>query len=554
MASYDEWNQALLSYFTKGIQRGSSVFLSVDDDVLDQIGRAFQVSGEEAIRDFCQAAQMRVVVGERLHLGEIRGRYANGDPKGLAFLAAMVLAASRMADSEEASQLNYFRRLREVLNLPTEDGRPRGMETGAEADEPLWREWALWLQENGFLPSARRGEGAKTYINYPISQSLLRGADKDRLRRLFQEKHWPQDMDVEMLSSRIRRETGTLTQHLQELLNSPIQRYQAAIEAIHEVYETWQINRSFSQNVSYTSHMLSGVLRSEDASSGLVQYFLYPRNPHRRHTDQIQILVSEELITLIEDQAGWYVSGIPINEEILNQGARYKIEQPSDLDWLIFPKKQFWILIPDPENPDSGAYASWGPPQLGTPFILLCQKGLVSQLEDLRNERLIEWKGEPRSLFNREQWVEIINCMVVSQAWSGIFTENPELCDALAPRTSLSVSLSGGLRAPELGGWVDGEGPQITVYGFHAEASVCITRDADEYKVIDRPQQTNRPFTVEWPGPGNYRVEAECGGEIAERLIKIVTWEQLQLASPEHREIVSLGTGHISGAYIDEKS
>ena len=44
MASYIEWNQALVEYFTKSVSQGARVYLSVDDDVLERIGRQLGAS------------------------------------------------------------------------------------------------------------------------------------------------------------------------------------------------------------------------------------------------------------------------------------------------------------------------------------------------------------------------------------------------------------------------------------------------------------------------------------------------------------------------------
>lgn len=551
MASYDEWNHALHSYFTEGIQRGTSVFLSVDEDVLYQIGHNLQLKAEEITNDFSQAIRRKIVLEDRINLSEVEGRNTDDEPQGLAFLAAMVLAASRMADSGDISGINYFKRLREVLSLPIEEGRPQGMGPGVE--ESLWREWALWLQENGFLPSARRGEGPHTYIEYPISQALLRSADKVRLRKLFREKHWPQGWNMERLAHHIRRESIYLSQHLQDLLHSHGQRYQAAVEAIHEVYESYdfqQIDQIITAPALRTPHLTAELFRSEDPFSHQVQYYIYPHGPRRWHANQIQIAVSGDVFTLVEERPSWYTPTVPVTEETLDQGAKYKIEYPSDVDWLMFPDRQFWILIPDPDNPDSGSYASWGTPPLGTSFILLCIKDLVPQLMDLRNERLIQWKGDPQPLTNYEQWVEIQYCMVLEQAWSGVFIENQELKEALVPHRSLSVSLSGGLRVPGLRAWIEGHGPQLTIFGFDTEADVTIIRAIDECKIIEQSQKTNIPFTIEWPGPGDYRIEATCVSDTAESLVKIVAWDQLSSSVVDLREKIALGTWSISGAKI----
>jgi hypothetical protein len=59
MAGYIDWNQALIEYFTMGVAEGARVYLSVDDDVLERIGRKFRSSrnGDSGRNDFCQAVR-----------------------------------------------------------------------------------------------------------------------------------------------------------------------------------------------------------------------------------------------------------------------------------------------------------------------------------------------------------------------------------------------------------------------------------------------------------------------------------------------------------------
>ena len=142
MASYTNWNRALVSYFTSGVSRGTKVYLSVDDDVLDRIGLEF---GKDAIAnnsrdDFLIAVRKEVIVEGRVDLCHLQGVSSDGLPKSIAFLSATVLAAYQMAEEEKISELNYFRRLQEIFGL-SDARRPPGMESGSAAEEPLWKEW-----------------------------------------------------------------------------------------------------------------------------------------------------------------------------------------------------------------------------------------------------------------------------------------------------------------------------------------------------------------------------------------------------------------------------
>jgi len=148
MANYRDWNQALILYFTSGVPRSTRVYLSVDDEILEHIGRKFNQPLKDGnwSDDFRRAVREEVIAEGRVNLGQLQGRNADGLPKGVAFLGAMVLAANDMADEEEISDDNYFKRLRQILDLPSwENGRPLGMKFGSRDEEPLWRELNHWL-------------------------------------------------------------------------------------------------------------------------------------------------------------------------------------------------------------------------------------------------------------------------------------------------------------------------------------------------------------------------------------------------------------------------
>jgi len=556
MANYEQWNEGILSYFIEGVQRGTSIFLSIDEDVLIQIAHNLGVAIELAVRDFCRAVHRCIVDGERVILFRVSGRTATGEPRCVAFLAAMVLAASRMVEGDLTSHSNYFRHLHDVLMLPTGDGRPRGMDTGIE--ETLWQEFSLWLQEKGFLPSAYPGpEGATKFINYPISQALLRLTDKDRLRKLFVEKHWPYNWDEEMLLMYVRREISSLSLHLRQLLDSHGQRYYAVAESIYEFYETWKRSLPFEKNsteVSRITHLSIGLYRTEDYFRGDIKYYLYPRSPRRHHVEQLSLWFSGNLHTLRSERPGWYYPIGPIHGEELTQGLQYEIEQPADFDTFLLPQRQFWILTHDPDNPDSDAYASWGLPSLGIPFIILCRRELLSQLEYLRDERLIEWHDVPHPVLANEQWMEIHQCMIILEEWSGVRIENQQLHDALRPKQSLNISASGGLRTPKLGGWIEGYGPQITVFSFESQADVRVVRVANNSTLVEQSIPTNQSFSVTWTTSGDYRVEASCKGERVTRLVKIVPWSTLSIASMEHKESYNVGQIEVCGANIEERA
>lgn len=562
MANYQQWNQAIASYFTSGIPRGTRVYLSVDDDILDRIGEEFGLhpSSNTWIEDFLWAVRKQVFFEERIDLEGICRCDAKGYPQGITFLATTVLAAYQMAEEEEIDESNYFQRLKEIFTITTKSHRPPGLTVGSE--ELLWKNWNKWLMRQGFLPSAQQGRSRRDkFINYPISQSLLRRADKDRLRFLFNEKQWKTQWDEMTLLANIRREVSRFPQHLKQLLEDR-QRYEAVAETIHEVYQQWLEYPEISATVTSAGirtrsrYLLAGLYRTEDPFLGQVDYSLYPKQQRGRQVESISIQQGDRIQLLKEERPGWYFPlESSLNARELNCGARYDIRENPTLDSVILPQRDFWILIPDPDNPDSGVYASWGTPPLGTAFILLCKQELLSDLERLRDERLIEWDGEPISAFENSNWVELDQCMVISQAWEGVFIDNSELKEALHPSVRLSISVSGGLRVPQQNAWLEEHPPKITVFGFAPSTELKVTRISDHHEIYSATVKTNHKISIVFCGTGDYLLEATAGSASSERFLRILPWSELAIASPQRREKLPISSEYrICGSIIERDS
>jgi hypothetical protein len=550
--SYDLWNDALIRHFTSDVPRGTRIFLSIDDDGIAELKEQLDAEHEEPVPDFYQAVREHVLIHEHeeVSIRLIEGRNSDGKPKGVAFLAAMVVAASRMAIEEEYDQSNYFIRLREVLGLPHDSGRPPGMDIGTE--ECLWKEWARWLVEKGFLLSAKRGKSNyDKYINYPLSQALLRHTDRERLCKLFQAKGWNRDWDAETLGTYIRREDENLSKHLREILNDPL-RYKAVINDMYELYEDWRSGdydcQSFRRIVQQRN-LSAGIYRTEDIT-GDITYYLYPRSPRKQHVDAIQVVIAGNVVPFRRERQGWYMPHYELCEEDIEQGASFTIEHPEHLKPLTLPQQPFWILIPDPENPESGVYASWGRPQLGTHFIILCRQELVPQLEHLRHERLLEWGGNPQPCSSFRNWVEIRHCNVISPAWDGVEIDNQDLYEKLCPRKSLNITLSGGLRVPGNDGWLEDHGPRVTIFGFQPEVDVLIKRATDDKAIYDATQKTNEPFMVPWPRTGDYLIEIP--GSDFEQFVTIRQWKEVERSVLDNLEKQYTGDWSLCGALIEE--
>ena len=553
MASYQEWNQALAKYFLNGVPLGTKIYLSVDRDTLELIGQSsFSfLTATNWSEDFRSAVVKQVIFDDEVNLENIKGIDNNSPPRCVAFLAATVLAAYQMADEEKISEINYFERLREIFGLlGNGHGRPLGMKPGSEAEEPLWKIWNNWLWEQGYVPSAKQGNGLRQkFINYPISQCLLRQADKDWLWEFFTNKQWKTSWEAQTLFTKIRCEKKNLPNHLKDLVTNNRQRFEAVAEAIHEVYQQWLITGDCSsvkqhrEKRNWNTNLFAGIYRTEHPFLGQVEYYIYPKQQRGRQLDIVEVQSQNAKEKLREDRPGWY---LPLQDTLsvkdLDEGIRYSILSLSQIEQLVLPARDFWILIPDPENPDSGVYASWGTPELGTKFILLCKQELLPDIERLRGECLLEWDGELQTVDKQSTWVELHQCMVISQAWDAVLAVNQELKDALQPIVRLSISFSGGLRVPNQRGWLEGYPPQITIFGFAPKAEIEVTRLIDGEVILTRSQKTNQAEPLELNKPGSYLVRATYSTEVAERVINILNFDRFKIAGlePKHQKWLSI--------------
>jgi hypothetical protein len=185
--SYSEWQQALAVHFFDGRHVGRGFWLFIDHDVADSLGATLGVQdGARQLRDLGRA-----YVGSETASGIFGGsphdrfrRWHASDqaeaPPTLPILALSVLAASHMHASENASQSNYYRRFREMLDLPRRGGMPTGFDRSVVL---YWRGLHNWAQahaaEVGRLVIPARPQ--PPYVGYPISQALWRQADSDNL-------------------------------------------------------------------------------------------------------------------------------------------------------------------------------------------------------------------------------------------------------------------------------------------------------------------------------------------------------------------------------------
>jgi len=590
MVSYTEWNQALVKYFTKGVALGARIYLSVDDDVLERIGRQFG-SSDSWRDDFCQAVRKEIGInsssgGNTVNLDGIRNSFST-PPICVAFLGLMVLAAYEM-DRDESSNVNannYYRRLREILNLTnSEVGAPKGMKFHYE----LWDKWNKWLKSEGFEPTAHQGDTQPTkYINYPISQSVLRKADKENIYKLAQEQGLQNQWNIDSLMSYLCSNTRSLTPHLTQLLNDN-QRLEVIKKAVQDalddaraIQEKAISNPRFSQNGSRrqkpefdnsakgkNGDLTAQIYRTEGDyfSSDYPDFYLYPKQKTGIDLIGASIVIDGISTTLQRgDLEGWYlpIFEYPILSEELNQGARYQITRSPANDistCLVLDKRDFWILTPDPDCPESGIYASFGKVSLGQTFILLCRKELVSLVERLQSEQLLRSNSHEKAFENDPDWVEFQQCMILSEDWEGVDLgiEGKQLKDALQPAATVEICLTGGLRIPHLKAWLIEDVPTLTIFSSlvdQAEVLIFTDLTKEGVPITRKIVNTNIPNsnifkTFGTIRTGSYGIRVNCGKLSSQKIVNFLNWDDLDVREPLRKEILKIGEIEINGSQI----
>jgi hypothetical protein len=602
MASYIEWNQALIYYFTEGEAQGARVYLSVDDDVLDRIGRHFRSSpnGYSWRDDFCQAVRKEIGInsssgGNKVNLDRFQSSFST-PPTCIAFLGLMVLAAYEMNkdnkdENANVNASNYYRRFRGILKLTTSEvSAPKGMSSHHE----LWGKWNKWLKYNGFLSTACQGNTQPIkYINYPISQSILRKADKQSIYKFVEEQGLRNNRNIDVLMQYLRLNTGSLTRHLKKLLDDNLRlevikrSIQDALDDENEKNDQARSDKKPLAN-SRSTQSVFGERRSSSDNGDSIQggnltaqiyreenylvseypsFYLYPKEKKGIDLIAANVVIDGVSTTLQKgDSEGWYlpIYDYPISSEILNQGARYQIVRSPSNDisiCLVLDKQNFWILTLDPDCPESGIYASFGKVSLGKTFILLCRKELVGLVERLQSELLLRFNLCTKAFENNLDWVEFQQCVILSKDWEGvdIGIEGKQLKDALQPAANVEICLTGGLRVPHLNAWLIEDLPVLTIFSSlvvdQAEVLIFTDLSTDGVPISRKIVKTNVPnpdiFIIDGTViTGKYEIRVNCGRLFSQKIVNFVNWDDLEIREPSRKEKLKIGNWEVNGSQI----
>ena len=552
MASYSEWNDAIADFFTERTRAGDMFHLAVDEDALSEIAESPSLTiRPNAVDDF-----ERAVRGRRVSGGSVVPRPGKTkSPSCIAFLAAMSLAAHRMAPGADIGDHNYFTRLREVFGLPTDQpGRPWGLQP-AGVEEPLWTELNMWALGNGWRPSAEPGDNTATkYTNYPLSQALLRDGDKGRLESAFRqaEHRLTRYADRERVAAWFfNNDAGFSTKHLTDLAQDS-ERFDSVVDAVYDVYDSidWDsrpdAEGTTSSRRTRSKTLLAGLYRESDPLFGSVSYLLYPRR-RAQNISGLGVVRDGVEEPLRQDGDG----GFPPLWEVDPAGGKSWTVTGSDaISELRLPSRDFWILTRDGFGDESGDFASRGSPQFGEKFILLCRDGVANDMRRLQAYGLVEWEIGPEYVHNG--WVEFRECEVRSLDWR-LAVSSSDLSNELRPQSRASISLQGGLKAARRDSWIEGCAPTYSVaFLDDCRARLFSASRLGAKPVIDNVTVSNSlPADLPKLQPDDYWLEISVNGKrAARRFFRIVSWDSLTPAKPSNPLGTRIGDFTLRGALL----
>ena len=316
--------------------------------------------------------------------------------------------------------------------------------------------------------------------------------------------------------------------------------FEAVADAAFEVYRRMEWSKGV---VAFDSPrwLEAGLFRTEDRR-GNARYSLYPRLPQRWQT-RSRLLVHDdhggewEPLVLDAQHAGRF---LPLSWTLDDLGERRFLVAVDGTDErmdLVLPGRDFWILVPDPDDEYSDALATWGLPVIGEHFLLLCRPHHEVQLEALSDLGLLSWAADgPAFTLGSLTWREY-RCQVLRPRWDHVVPrkESRALVETLRPRPGrLTISLEGGLSVPGQNVWLQSHPPKMRVRALEKDFRWVMRRRSDMLPVHHETSGEAHQLTdlPDLPA-GEYDIEVRStGGLTGRRVLRIASWGALEAVAP----------------------
>lgn len=470
---YLRWNTALCETVFTEERAGQPVYLDMDDEVLANVSSRLSMSPERAATELTAAvrATLKLAGGQadvfRTHLQQLsqwrRAVNQSADPSArlkppptIALLAVFTLAAEAMGSDASYAVHAYYPRLSSVLGVSREKERGRLQLAYQSEAEKLWRGLNDWLT----LADGRYGVPTAyalthRYIGLPLSQALIRAADRRHLTRMFRQFGLPPGSDLppadmaRMLDTWIQQVPCPASKNLQGLW-----RRESARERIAEVAATELLN--WDNTLADETGMSAGKKAGDVNLFAQLQRFPRPAiqlsflatMPGGSQPEELRILSADGTPSLdVFPLAGGSVrprSAADIDAKSMAEGVLHIADPRTGIEAKRYPRR----VIPLRRDQQANAFVECERVQLGEDFLLLvkddgslCDK--VSQiLEQVARPGFRTRNAMPGLPAG---WVLVTDLQILATPASQ--PQHPDL-NALVPLISSQLNIAGGLKLP----------------------------------------------------------------------------------------------------------
>lgn len=464
---YEAFNRAIMAAVYERAQPDRPVYMDLDDDVLDEVAKLAGTEGDvrdallEAVRGTVKTDAPGLTFG--WHVGRLNKwirTEMDETPPFLALLAVFVLTAEDMCGDTEFAAANYYGRLAKNLGCDPRDADlvRRLSKDYRDQGTAMWGALNSWLRAAGGrygLPTAQAFD-QRRYIGLPISQALVRSADRRRLPSFFtvfdlspgqsvtvedMESMLGQWISSSSVSKTIRRlwENPSMRDRISGVVVGELLAWDGAVPTIDARPEDIPIRMRIAVSAqSFPSFAIrvAALINAGGAPAG--RYHLAPTVP-----EGVRAAVGEAgLNACASGFDGWLAldgEGEPIGPVALSGLLELDVNGRTARR----PVKRLLVLERDDLNK---IYVEIERPHLGVDSMLLVHSTLwrasASQIQAVLRPGWRQYEpdtcpGLPRG------WVLVAGAQIV-----GLVSSNDDDLEALMPLSLTQISMDGGLRIP----------------------------------------------------------------------------------------------------------
>jgi hypothetical protein len=188
---YDRWQSKLSEEFFSMNQPDEPVNMFLDDEEMTRICPLLPDPVESlrsaVLAELRQTDKATIFEPIDRRLASWRKSPQDQPPPCLPLLAVTVIAGSRMRNDGKFSSAAYYPRLVNLMTSSTNRLTATGIQKHFDVVAEMWQTLDAWIERNHDLlgPSTIRTHETFNRIGYPLSQTVLKASDRDRLSGFF---------------------------------------------------------------------------------------------------------------------------------------------------------------------------------------------------------------------------------------------------------------------------------------------------------------------------------------------------------------------------------